>query len=171
MSPVSIAMLLLGVLVVSALGNTIRIPEFSATKNEETLMGGGRLTLTLRYSRIGSDEVRSNFIDFSTEDDRIFQVGFGAKHASDAPDGKFQLKMYTKVADGEDYSIPSKGTIDILKTSGTSGYSLKWGQTFTNRNSESEFYSLLARSTLIDPKNGYYDESNDSLQLLVIFNF
>lgn len=143
----------------------------SVSKDEVTAFGGGQLTLTMKYSRIGSTEARSNFIDFPTEDGRSLQVGFGIKHASDSRDAKLQLKFYTKIADGRDYSIPANGRIGIVKTSGEIGFSLQWKQTFSTSNPDSKFYNLLSKNVLLDPSNGYYDQANDQLRLSVPFQF
>ena len=174
MSRIVFASLFLAFVAVTGNAKSVRVPPVTAEVlpvYNGGLFGGGTITLTMKYSRIGSTEAQTNYISFPMEDGRTLDVKFGVRHESDEETAPLQIKFYTKSSDDQDYSVDVSGALNILKVQGGTPYTKRFQQTFETTNPDSEFHSLLGRNILIDPAQGYYDETNDQLTVQVPWQF
>ena len=145
--------------------------ELTSAYNEN-IIGGGTMTVTIsKYSKLDSREVKTNYISYQVDEDRTLDTKFGLKYETDEAAAPLQIKIYTKISDGQAYSVDVTGSFKILRVNGRTPYTKLFQQIFTNDYPESDFHSLLGRNILMDVSRGYYDQPNDQLKIDVPWQF
>lgn len=134
--------------------------------------------LSLSYSSIKSGEYISPIETIRIPRKNLvhawqpLDVHFSVKFESESATAPLMIKMHTQAPDESDYSLNATGLLNIACYWTTNEpWRRKYQQTLNNFNPDTEYFKLLRRDTLLDPKDCYDINKDDLLQMEVTLQY
>ena len=111
--------------------------------------GGTQWTFALRFARIGTEELTTDFITLNINGKAVL-VGIGYKLSASGDDGRLQFRLHSTQGMGEKYDVKITGKFVLLTPEGKEYSTYPYSAPLSTRSPASEWVSTETKKVIQD---------------------